>query len=109
MYDIKQQIKDLIDRLNKTKEAINIPDKKKKIEILEVESASPTLWNDPDNARRITQELSDLKKEVVEIYDLSQNLEIMDQLAQDEGSMDELQKEVTKAEVDLQNLELMSF
>ncbi len=109
MYDIKQQILDLIDRLNKTREAVNIPDKKKKMEVLEIESASPTLWDDPDNARRVTQELSDLKKEVAEIEDLSQNLEIMDQLAQDEGSMEELQKEVTKAEEDLQTLELMSF
>ncbi len=109
MYDIKQQILDLIDRLNKTIEAINIPDKKNKIEILEVESAKPDLWNDPDNARKVTQELSDLKKEVAEIDELSSSLEIMEQLSQDEGSMDELQIEVTRAEKDLKNLELMSF
>ncbi|HTK03809.1 MAG TPA: peptide chain release factor 2 [Alphaproteobacteria bacterium] len=101
MYDIKQQILELIDRLNKTKEAINIPEKKKKIEILESESIKPDLWNDPDNARKVTQELSDLKKEVEEIDELTETLEILAEIP-DEA-------EVAKAEKDLKNLELMSF
>jgi len=109
MYDIKQQVKDLIDQLEKTKIAINIPDKKKKIEILESESLNPNLWDDPDNARRITQELSDLKKEVEEIDNLSGDLEIINELAQDENPSEEIIGEVTNFEKKLQNLELMSF
>ncbi|HET7098696.1 MAG TPA: peptide chain release factor 2 [Patescibacteria group bacterium] len=96
-------------RLEKTKEAINIPEKKKKIEILEIESVKPDLWNDPNNARNVTQELSDLKKEISEIDELSGNLEIIDQLSQDENSLEELEKEVVKATRDLKILETMSF
>ncbi len=101
MYDIKQQVLDLIERLNKTKEAINISEKKRKIEILELESIKSDLWNDPDNARRVTQELSDLKKEVEEITDLTETLEILSEIP-DEA-------EIVKVEKALQNLELMSF
>lgn len=101
MYDIKQQIADLIDRFEKTKVAINIPEKKKKIKVLEIESAKPNLWDDPDNARRVTQELSDLKKEVEEIDDITETLEILKEVPDE--------TEVTKMEKTLKNLELISF
>jgi peptide chain release factor 2 len=101
MYDIKQQINDLTVRFEKTKIAINIPEKKKKIEVLEIESAKPNLWDDPDNARRVTQELSDLKKEVEEIDDITETLEILKEVPDE--------TEVTKMEKTLKNLELMSF
>ena len=54
----------LDDRLERLKEAIDLPEKKKRIEILETEVSDPNLWNDQDKARKITQELADLKKEV---------------------------------------------
>jgi peptide chain release factor 2 len=109
MQELKQKIDELVSRLEKLKEALNLADKKKKIEILEAEAGNPDLWNDPNNARKVTQELSDLKKELAEIEELNQNLEIMSQLAADESSMAELEKELPKTEKILKNLELVSF
>lgn len=92
---------ELINRLNKLKEAIDLPGKKKRIEILEAESADPNLWNDQGRARKVTQEASDLKKEVAEIEELSETLEILKQIP-DEA-------EERKAKKTLEKLELLSY
>lgn len=94
-------MEELIDRLSKLKSAIDLPGKKKKIEILEIESAKPDLWSDPDNARKVTQELSDLKKEVAEISELSETLEILAEVS-DEA-------EERKAGKTLGKLEMMAY
>ena len=84
-------------RLEKLKEAINLADKKKKIEILEAESTKNDLWDDPENARRVMQELSDLKKEALEIEELSETLEILKQV-QDEDEERKATKTLGKLE-----------
>lgn len=99
--DVKTKVEELSTRLDKLIEVIKLADKKKKIEELEANAAEPTLWSDPINARAVTQELSDLKKEVAEIADLSETLEILKHV-QDEG-------EVKKAEKTLAGLEFMSY
>lgn len=88
----------LIDRLEKLKEAVNLPDKKKRIGILETEVADPNLWGDQEKARKITQELSDLKKEVSEVEELSETLEILKQVA-DENEMKRAEKILNRLEV----------
>jgi peptide chain release factor 2 len=92
---------ELIDRLNKLKEAVDLPGKKKKIESLEFEVGDPNLWSDQEKARRVTQELSNLKKEVAEIEELSEDLEIIKTLG-DEESLRPLEKK-------LQKMELLSY
>jgi peptide chain release factor 2 len=101
MQDIKQKINELKLRLGKLIEVIKPADKKKKIGELEIKSAEPTLWSDPTNARAVTQELSDLKKEVEEINNLSETLEILKEVP-DEA-------EVRRAEKTLAKLELISY
>jgi peptide chain release factor 2 len=94
-------VEELLSRLNKLIEAINLPEKKKKIEELETKSADPSLWSDPTNARAVTQELSDLKKEVDEISELSETLEILKEVPDE--------SEVVKADRTLSKLELISY
>ena len=94
-------MQELIDRITKLKISVDLPGKKKKIEILEFESAKPDLWNDSDNARKIMQELSDLKKEVGEIEELSETLEILEEVP------DEV--ETRKAEKALAKLEMIAY
>lgn len=101
MKDEKQTINELSGRLDKLIEVVKLVDKKQKIEELEEKSAEPTLWSDPTNARAVTQELFDLKKEVEEIADLSETLEILKEVP-DEAEM-------RKAEKTLTRLELMSY
>ena len=101
MQDIKQKIEELNDRMGKLIEVIQISEKKVKIKELELKAAEPTLWNDPTNAKAVTQELSDLNKEVSEIEDLSETLKILKEVP-DEA-------EVRKSEKTLAKLELISY
>jgi peptide chain release factor 2 len=91
----------LIDRLEKLERAIDLPGKKKRVEVLEAEVADPGLWNDQGRARKVTQELADLKKEIEEIEELAGTLEILNEV-QDEN-------EIKKAEKSLSKLELISY
>lgn len=101
MQEIKDQISDLSTRLEQLINALNLAEKNKKIEILEHEVAKPDLWNDQNNARKVTQELADLKKEVKEVAELSETLEILNEIPDE--------NEVLKTEKKLAELELISF
>lgn len=109
MQELKQKIDELILRLEKLKEALDLPKKKQKIDELSYKAAEPDLWNDQENARAVTQELADLKKEIEEVEELTQNLEIIKELAKDEEEEADLEKEVAKAEATLSQIELKSF
>lgn len=101
MQDNNQTVEELISRLNKLIQVIDLASKKKKIEELESKAGDSTLWSDPTNARAVTQELSDLKKEVEEIIELTETLEILKEVS------DEV--ETRKAEKKIEKLELMSY
>jgi peptide chain release factor 2 len=94
-------MQDLENRLVKLKEAVDILAKKEKIKILESEVSNPNLWNDPNNARVVTQELSNLKKEVEEIEDLSETLEILKEVSDE--------RELMRVAKVLERLEKMAF
>src|SRR5258708_37753396 len=94
-------MQDLVDRLTKLKSVINLSDKKKRIELLEFETGKADLWNNRENARKIMQELSDLKKEVAQIEELSETLEILSEVS------DEI--ETKKAEKVLGKLEMIAY
>jgi len=94
-------MQDLIDRLEKLKESINLAQKKEKVQELEFKVGKPDLWNNPENARKVTQELSDLKKEVEEVEELSETLEILKTVQDD--------TELSKATKTLEKLEMMAF
>lgn len=101
MEEEKITIENLSDRLQKLIEVVNVSAKKEKIKELEEKVSDPNLWNNPDNARSLTQELADLKKEVEEIEELSETIEIL-KAVNDEN-------ELAKSEKELSKLELMSY
>jgi len=101
MHDLKQRILELSGRFEKLKEAIKLPERKKRIEILEGKSAEPDLWNDQEKAKKVMQELSDLKKEIEEIEGLAETLKILEEIP-DEA-------EINKAEKALEKLEYKMF
>lgn len=101
MEEEKITIENLSERLQKLIEVVNLSAKKEKIKILEEKVSDPNLWNNPDNARSLTQELADLKKEVEEIGELSETVEIL-KAVHDEN-------ELAKADKELARLELMSY
>src|SRR5688572_7995008 len=94
-------MEDLQDRLNKLKESLNIPEKRKRIEILTAHSLDPKLWDDQENARSVMQELANLTDEIAQIEELTQTLEILNEV-EDEA-------ELKRAIKNLEKLEVMSY
>ncbi len=109
MHELSQKAWALYDRFQKAKEALNLPEKTKRIEILESESADPNLWNDPDRAKSVTQELSDLKKGLKEVEEMNGAISTLKELADTDGLTSDFEKEIKKIETQLTKLELMSF
>lgn len=90
-----------MNRLSKLKEVVDITGKKKRINTLEEQVSDPNLWDNQENARKLTQELANLKKEVEEIEELAEDLEIIKTLGEEQG-LGQLDKK-------LQKLELISY
>jgi peptide chain release factor 2 len=109
MQELKDRLHELKLRLDAFRNSVGLPEKHQRIESLKVESSDPDLWSDQNNAKKVTQELASLEKEIREIEELSQNIEIMQSLVNDENSKDELDKEVPRAEKIMSQLELMAF
>lgn len=109
MQDLKERVNDLFARLQKLKEAFNLIEKKKKVEILEAESSDPNLWNNQGNAKRVLQELSDLKKELAEVEDLTGTISTLRELSEGGAITPDLEKEIISVEKRLHEFELKSF
>lgn len=108
-YRLKTTVESIAVRLEKLKSALNLPEKRKKLEILQGEVSSPNLWDDPKEAKKVTQELSVLKKDLQEIEDISERVETLKGLAKESALTDDFEKEIRKVEKDLQRFELISF
>ncbi len=91
-------MEEIKNRLNKLVDIINLPEKKKRIDELELEVSDPNLWNDQEKARNVTQEHADLKKEVSEIEELRDDFEIVKTLG-DLEALREIEKKLKKLEL----------
>ncbi|MBI2103789.1 peptide chain release factor 2, partial [Candidatus Woesebacteria bacterium] len=102
-----QKVKDLAASWEKIKESLGLPRKKERQIILEGESAKEGFWDDQENARRLMQELGELKKELAEAKVLSEEIDALVSLAKEGG--DELGKDVEKLQKRVDKLKLSSF
>ena len=94
-------MEELFKRFEKLKESVDFPGKKARIKSLEDEASRPDLWDNSDRARRVTQELADLKREVEKIEEVGETLAILKEIPDE--------SETAKAEKALEKLELLSF
>lgn len=78
--------------------SLSLPEKKRRFEILEGQSADPNLWQDQSKARAVLQELAELSKEIQEIEELLAELPTLKTPAQ-----------IEKFEKALRKLELTTF
>lgn len=109
MQDLKSKVTELSLRLTKLKEGLNLPQKKEKLEILSAEANDPNLWKDSEKAKKTLQELSSLKKELAEVMELTETVSTIKGLVEEEALTSDFEKEVAKAEKDIEKLELVSF
>lgn len=109
MYDLKSQIEAVSARFKGFFEHMDIPEKKKRLEILQTESADPNLWNDQNRARAIMQEIGDLEKELVEINEVHGEVEVLEELVKENELSEDLVESVEAISRRLGKLELLAY
>lgn len=109
MADISQRIKTLVKTFEEIKESLNLAEKRKRLEVLEEESAEKNLWDDQDRARAIMQELGDLKKELDEVDNLTETVNALKELNKEKKLGKDFEKDVKDAEKRVEELKLSSF
>lgn len=91
-------IDELNQKLAKLKEVLDIPKKEEELKKLGAQSTDPNLWDDQNNARSIMQQLSAVKEELDEIKDISETLEILNEV-EDPQELAKLSRAIAKLEL----------
>ena len=88
MRDFSADLADLRRRLDDARGYLHIDDARARLAELEKEASDPSLWDDPDAARKVTTELARVKDDVDRVDGLERrlsDLETLDELAREEG------------------------
>ncbi len=115
MKDLSDPIKSLRGRLSGMQQALDLDGKRATLTRLETKASDPELWDDPDAARAVTFELSQVKDDVDQLEGLDRrlsDLEVLYELAREEGDDSveaELDAAVAELEDALSGLELRSL
>lgn len=109
MQEIKKRIRELKVRVEALGEGLKLPEKRKRIEVLESESARRELWDEPEKGKRLMQELADLKKEQGEYESLSTEINTLTELAEEGELAADLDNEIGKLEKRLTRFELEKY
>ncbi|MFZ5933065.1 MAG: peptide chain release factor 2 [Patescibacteria group bacterium] len=109
MQDIKQRIIAINERFASLQKSLNLAAKRERLSELEREALDSSLWDDPEKARGLTQDLASLKKEIEEIEELKGTVETLAGLLQEDVVTPDLEKEVESTEKSLEKLELTSY
>jgi peptide chain release factor 2 len=106
----------VLDRTMKSIEAVLDPDAKRaEIATLQEEAAAPDLWNDQDNAQRVTSKLSRLQAEVDRLTALRGRIDdiaVLVELAEEEsdpGTLAEAGRELKALSSDIEALEIRTL
>ena len=92
------KIEDLNEKMRTLKVVLDIPKKEEELKQLEALSLDPNLWDDQNNAKSVLQSISSLTEELAEIKDVSDTLEILNEV-QDEGELKKLARQIAKLEL----------
>lgn len=93
VVDISEELKSLSSTMGSIEAVLDLDALRADIAALEEQAAAPSLWDDPEAAQKITSKLSHLQAEVRKTEALRgriDDLEVLFELAQDEGDADAL-------------------
>jgi peptide chain release factor 2 len=109
MHDIKVQIAELERRLHEIKKSFDLEEKQKVLNRLESESMDPNLWDDQEKARKLMQELSDVKKQLDEIREMEDDITTLAELAKENELSGDLANDIKVINKKIEEFELTSF
>ncbi|MGI9584553.1 MAG: peptide chain release factor 2 [Acidimicrobiia bacterium] len=113
--ELRASVTDLKSRLVDARTFLDIEGKEEELIVLQEQASAPDLWDDQDNARRVTSRLARHEGTIKLVADFEGSLDDVDvllEMAIDEGdqaSMDEVQEELANLNTELARLERESL
>jgi peptide chain release factor 2 len=113
--DAAADLKELSSTLTSVEAVMDLDALRREVAELEQEAARPDLWDDQDNAQRVTSQLSHRQGELRRVTELRQRLDdvsVLYELAEDEGdeaSLAEADAERARMSVDIASLEVRTL
>ncbi len=108
MYELKSKVASLSVDFEKVLASLDMEKKELRFKELEAASSDPDLWKDQETARKVMQELGQLKDEISQIKSFRDEIEILKGLVEEEARAD-LEKEVEKVEKELEGFKLKTY
>ncbi len=111
-------MQDLVERVNTSKkkiseliEHVDLDSLRNELAAVQRESENPSLWDDPDNAKKVMKKLNDLQTEINSWEQLSKKADDLLELAQmdDELMRDELENEIKEIEAECEKKEIATL
>ncbi|MBM3717480.1 MAG: peptide chain release factor 2 [Actinobacteria bacterium] len=115
MRDFTTDLADVARRLDEARGYLRIEESKARLAELETDVARPDLWDDQDNARRVTAEYSNLKSDIDgwdSLRSQIEDLEVLHELARDEDDATqepEIESGIASVATSLSILEMRSL
>ncbi|MFH7597251.1 peptide chain release factor 2 [Streptomyces racemochromogenes] len=112
VVDVSEELKSLSSTMGSIEAVLDLDKLRAEIAVLEEQAAAPSLWDDPDAAQKITSKLSHLQAEVRKtetlrgriddlavLFELAQEMEDADTLAEAEAELASVRKALDEMEV----------
>jgi peptide chain release factor 2 len=115
MRDLSDEIKGLRERLGEAAGYLRIDELRTRQPQLEAEASRPDLWDDTDNARKVTGELANLNDDLARFDGITARLDDAETLYElgreegDEASVNEVEEGLGQLDRDLRQIELRSM
>jgi peptide chain release factor 2 len=113
--DVPAELKELSSTLASIESVLDLPRLRQDVATLEQQAAAPELWNDPDNAQRVTSRLSNVQGEIRRVEDLRrrvQDAQVLWDLAEeanDAESRAEVETDLPSLRVAIDELEVRTL
>ncbi|MGW5442589.1 peptide chain release factor 2 [Streptomyces asiaticus] len=91
VVDVSEELKSLSSTMGSIEAVLDLDKMRADIAVLEEQAAAPSLWDDPENAQKVTSKLSYLQghlRRAEELRGRIDDLEVLFELASDEGDED---------------------
>ena len=114
-FDFTQAIGEARAKYDSIAKALDVDRLKADIKDLEAQAAAPGLWDNPDNAQKITSKLSAAESQLKRLTSASQRIDDVETLVelgqeeQDQESLDEAQNEIGEIQKDLDQMEIQTL
>lgn len=109
MEEIQNKLKTLQSRYKMISDQIDRDILRQDIRNLELQTTKEGFWNDQENAKKISKQLTDKQKQLSTLEDLERRIENSLEIAQEESMRPDLEKEIKSLEEILDKFELKLF